>query len=199
MFFLPGTSPRLPVTATFMVPASLRSGVQGLLSLPSRRVHQQPLLLLALLVCFRRRVWQAHRVARKPFGLMDSVPATLRGLVLDFEWSRERLWALDLPVRAMVIEELRWLLALPWWSCEGVHFAISPDQVRADPGRYRVQFARTMAADLTLPLHVLVRQERVVTILDGVRRLLKADLAGMRLVQAKPVPPRCLDIIASSR
>jgi hypothetical protein len=95
MFFLPGTSPRLPVTATFMVPASLRSGVQGLLSLPSRRVHQQPLLLLALLLCFRRRVWQAHRVARKPF--------------------------------------------------------------------------------------------------------LKADLAGMRLVRAKPVPPRCPDIIASSR
>jgi len=138
-------------------------------------------------------------MARKPFDLMDSVPAALRGLILDFEWSRERLWTLDLPVRAMAIEQLRWLLALPWWSYEGVHFAISPDQVRADPGRYRVQYARTMAADLTLPLHVLVRQDRVVTMLDGVHRLLKADLAGMQLVQTKPVPPRCLDIIACSR
>jgi hypothetical protein len=134
-----------------------------------------------------------------PFGLMDSVPAALGGLILDFEWSRERLWALDLPVRAMAIEELRWLLALPWWSHEGVHFAISPDQVRADPVRYVAQYARTMAADLTLPLHVLVGQDRVVTVLDGVHRLLKADLAGMRLVQTKQVPPRCLDIIACSR
>ena len=138
-------------------------------------------------------------MARKPFDLMDSVPAALRGLILDFEWSRERLWTLDLPVRAMAIEELRWLLALPWWSDEGVHFAISPDQVRADPGRHPVQYARTMAADLTLPLHVLVRQGRVVTMLDGMHRLLKADLAGMQLVQTKPVPPRCLDIIACSR
>jgi len=158
-----------------------------------------PVLLLALLLCIRRCAWQAHRMARKPFDLMDSVPAALRGLILDFEWSRERLWKLDLPVRAMAIEQLRWLLALPWWSYEGVHFAISPDQVRADPGRYRVQYARTMAADLTLPLHVLVRQDRVVTMLDGVHRLLKADLAGMQLVQTKPVPPRCLDIIACSR
>ena len=138
-------------------------------------------------------------MARKPFDLMDSVPATLRGLILDFEWNRERLWALDLPVRAMAVAELRWLLALPWWPYKGVHFAISPDQVRADPGRYRVQYARTMAADLTLPLHVLVRQDRVVTMLDGVHRLLKADLVGMHLVQTKPVPPRCLDIITCRR
>jgi hypothetical protein len=157
-----------------------------------------PVLLLALLLRIRRRVWQAHRVARKPFGLMDSVPAALHALVLDFEWSRERLWALDLPVRATAIEELRWLLALPWWSHEGVHFAISPDQVRADPGRYAVQYARTMAVDLTLPLHLLVRHDRVVTMLDGVHRLLKADLAGMQLVDTNPVPPRCLDIIACS-
>ena len=138
-------------------------------------------------------------MARKPFDLMDSVPAALHGLILDFEWSRERLWALDLVVQAMTIEELRWLLALPWWSDGGVHFAISPNQVRADPGRHRVQFARTMAADLTLPLHVLVRQDRVVTMLDGVHRLQKADLVGMQLVQTKPVPPRCLGIIACSR
>lgn len=156
------------------------------------------MLLLALLLCVRRLAWQAHRVTRKPFDLMESVPAALHGLILDFEWSRERLWSLDLPVRAMPIEELRWLLALPWWSSEGVHFAISPYQVRADPGRYRVQYARTIAADLTLPLHVLVRHDRVVTMLDGVHRLLKADLAGLRLVETKPVPPRCLDLIACS-
>ena len=138
-------------------------------------------------------------MARKPFDLMDSVPAALHGLVLDFEWSRERLWALDLPVRAMAIEELRWLLALPWWSHEGVHFAISPNQVRADPDRYAAQYDRTMAADLTLPLHVLQRQDRVVTMLDGVHRLLKADLVGLQLVDTKPVPPHCLDIIACSR
>jgi hypothetical protein len=137
-------------------------------------------------------------MARKPFDLLDLVPAALHGLILDFEWSRERLWELDLPVQPMATEELRWLLALPWWSHEGVPFAISPRQVRANPGRYHVQYARTMAADLTLPLHILVRQNRIVTMLDGVHRLLKADLADRELVETKPVLPDCLDIIACS-
>jgi hypothetical protein len=104
-------------------------------------------------------------VARKPFDLLDLVPAALHGLILDFEWGQEQLWALDLPEQPMAIEELRWLLPLPWWSHEGVPFAISPSQVRADPGRYHAQYARTMTADLTLPLHVLVRHNRVVTML----------------------------------
>jgi hypothetical protein len=126
-------------------------------------------------------------MARKPFDLLDLVPAALHGLILDFEWSREQLWALDLPVQPMAIQELRWLLPLPWWSYEGVPFAISPSQVRANPGRYHVQYARTMTADLSLPLHVLVRHNRVVTMLDGVHRLLKADLPGRELVKTGSV------------
>jgi hypothetical protein len=35
--------------------------------------------------------------------------------------------------------------------------------------------------------------------LDEVHRPLQADLVGMRLVETKPVPPRCLDMIACSR
>lgn len=149
-----------------------------------------------LLLRVRRGAWNAHRVARKPFDLLDVVPPALHGLILDFEWSWERLWALDVPIRAMPVAKLRWLLLLPWWAYEGTHFAISPDQVRADPDRYHVQHARTMAADLTPPIHVLVRGNRVVTVLDGVHRLLKADLIGMQLIEAKLVSPSCLDAIA---
>lgn len=78
--------------------------------------------------------------------------------MLDFLWSRERLWALDLPVERVAVESLRWQLALPWWSLGGVPFAVSPDEVRADPLRYRVQHDRTMAADLSFPAHVLAHR-----------------------------------------
>ena len=36
------------------------------------------------------------RVGR-PFPLLAALPPSLRGVVLDFEWSHEALWALDLP------------------------------------------------------------------------------------------------------
>ncbi len=87
-------------------------------------------------------------------------------------------------------------LALPLWSFDAAPFAISPDQVRGDPDRYHLQYARTMAADLAFPLHALVRPEGVLALLDGVHRLLKADLLGQRTVDVKKVPMACLDAIA---
>ncbi len=135
-------------------------------------------------------------MARQPFPLLDVMPASLRSVMVDFLWSRERLWALELPVERVSVDELRWHLALPMWSFEGVPFAISPEQVGADPDRYHVQYARTMAADLAFPVHALVRPERRLTLLDGVHRLLKADLLGHRTIDVKKVPMACLDAIA---
>ena len=58
--------------------------------------------------------------ARTPFPLADVVPVCLRDVMLDVLWSHERLWALDLPVERVAVDELRWQLALPWWSLGGV-------------------------------------------------------------------------------
>jgi hypothetical protein len=35
---------------------------------------------------------------RQRFDLLDVLPTVLHGVVLDFNWSRELLWDLDLPV-----------------------------------------------------------------------------------------------------
>ncbi|MDR0344396.1 MAG: hypothetical protein LBI49_15050 [Nocardiopsaceae bacterium] len=135
---------------------------------------------------------------RQRFDLLDIVPAPLQGHILDFNWSHERLWALDLPARPMAVAQLRWLLSLPWWSYQRAHFVISPEQVRSDPSRYHEQYDRTMAADLSLPIHLLSHDNRVTTILDGVHRLLKADLTGRQVINTKQVTTACLDLIARS-
>jgi hypothetical protein len=114
----------------------------------------------------------------------------------DFRWSRERLWALDLPVGPVAVEDLRFHLDCPFWSFNDQPFAVSPAEVRADPSRYHLQYARTMAADLSFPLHALARQEGSLILLDGVRRLLKADLLGLATVAVKQLPIARLDEIA---
>lgn len=124
------------------------------------------------------------------------MPPSLRDVTLDFVWSHDRLWALELPVERVAVDELRWHLALPMWSLEGVPFAVSPEQVRANPSRFHVQHARTMAADLAFPLHALVRPGRPRTLLDGVHRLLKAELLGHATVAVTDVPMARLDDIA---
>jgi hypothetical protein len=127
---------------------------------------------------------------------MDAVPGALREVLPDLLWNRTLLWAFDLPVERVPVADLRWQLALPWWSLDGAPFAVSPDEVRADPRRYREQHERTMAADLSFPVHVLERPNGVLTVLDGVHRLLKADLLGRSTLEVKKLSPEQLDAIA---
>jgi hypothetical protein len=51
-----------------------------------------------------------------------------------------------------------------------------------------------MAADLGFPLDLLFRNDRWV-ILDGVHRLLKADLLGLSQVRVRRLPPAMLPLI----
>ena len=138
-----------------------------------------------------------RRSFRKPFVLLDAMPRFLRSVMLDFVWSHQRLWALEIPAARLPVDELRWHLALPMWSFEGVPFAVSPVQVRAEPSRYWAQYARTMAADLAFPLHALERPDGRVTVLDGMHRLLKADLLGHATVAVNAIPLDRLDEIAA--
>jgi hypothetical protein len=49
---------------------------------------------------------------------------------------------------------------------------------------------------LSFPLHALVRQGGSLILLDGVRRILKADLFGLATVAVKQLPMARLDDIA---
>lgn len=133
---------------------------------------------------------------RQPFDLLEILPAALYDIVLDFNWSRELLWALDLPVEGIPVADLRWLLSLPVWPFQGEHFKVSPAEVRRDPARHQTHYVQAMAADIACPLHVLVRASKVVTVLDGFHRLLKADLLGQQMIPVKKVGDELLDTIA---
>ncbi|GAA5032560.1 hypothetical protein [Actinopolymorpha pittospori] len=132
---------------------------------------------------------------RRPFPLAHLVPPLLRDVILDFHWDHEQLWKLDLTPTEIPVAELAWHLELPLWTHGGHPFVVSPAEVAADPDRFRAQYARTLAADLSHPLHLLDRRDRL-TILDGTHRLLKARLLGYETLRAVKVPMERLDDIA---
>lgn len=132
---------------------------------------------------------------RKPFALDHLRPPALHDDILNFEWDMRRLWALDLPSTTMDISELTWHLELPTWAWNGVPFAVTPNQVLADPERYPEQHARILASDLRFPLHVLDRPGRL-RIMDGLHRLAHARHRHHKEVSVKKVPLDRLDDIA---
>jgi hypothetical protein len=91
-------------------------------------------------------------------------------------------------------DSLRWHLDLPWLRHEGKPFQVTPAQVKADPARYQEQYRRTVAADLGCPLDLLFRNGRWV-VLDGIHRLLKADLLGLSTIQVRRLPTAMLPLI----
>jgi hypothetical protein len=132
-------------------------------------------------------------VAMGRFAL--AAPPELEGIVLDFDWDRARLHALVLPVEEIPVAALAWMLDLRWWKVADAHFAVTPNQVRANPTQYAQHWERTLAADLAFPIHVAETAPSRWTIVDGVHRLLKAEVAGERTIRVHRVDPAALEAI----
>jgi hypothetical protein len=133
-------------------------------------------------------------MTRRPFPL--PIPPQLTAYILDFHWDLNRLHALDLPVTQLRVADLAHHLDLPFWAHAERPFQLTPHQVAADPFTYRAQYNRTLAADLRHPLDVVHRPDDRITILDGVHRLLRAELEERPLVDVRVLPWSALDEIA---
>jgi hypothetical protein len=135
--------------------------------------------------------WEIATALRRarPHPLHDSIPAALRPWLLAAEWDQERLWAIDRPVTALPIGALRWCYALPWWRADGddrAWFRVAPRDVIERPDAYPEHVRRIATADGSRPLHVLHRHSRWMVV-DGLHRLVQADLRGEHKVRVVPL------------
>jgi hypothetical protein len=119
----------------------------------------------------------------KPFALWPVVPPSIQAIMPNVTWDRARLARLELPLCDIPVASLRWQLDLPWWRNGDRVFSVTPNQVRNAPERFVVQWRRTLDSDLDWPIHLLDRGRLV--LLDGVHRLLKADVLEMRTISAR--------------
>ncbi|GAB3943467.1 hypothetical protein GCM10029976_066130 [Kribbella albertanoniae] len=131
----------------------------------------------------------------KPFPL--PIPPVLRPYILDFLWDVDRLHALELPTAELTVASLAHHLDLPFWAYGGRPFQVTPHEVAADPNRYHEQYARTLAADLSHPIDAVRREDGRITILDGIHRLLHAELTDQPVITARLLDWAHLDDIAS--
>ena len=124
------------------------------------------------------------------------MPLAVQRSLLPWEWNRERLWALELPVSSVTLDSLVHVLDVPLWRGEdGIPFTTRPNDVLARPAEHPSQLRRVMSADLGFPVHLTRLSGRRV-VLDGVHRVAKAALLGWREVAAHEVPPTAYPLFA---
>ena len=115
------------------------------------------------------------------------IPQIIKDVGFDFNWSEEKVWALDIPTEKMPIEQLTWHFDVPfWWKPEGF-YDLTPNEVMKYPTKYQRESDRIKKADLTYPLDIMWWKERWL-LLDGLHRLVKAYLNNMKEVDVRKIP-----------
>lgn len=133
--------------------------------------------------------WQAACAPYADHDWLAAIPPLLAGWLLPVDWNREALWAVPRAPVQLEIAELRWLYDLPLWrGTDGRWFQVTPHDYLAKPDEYPEHDARVRTVDLTYPLHAIRRRDRLF-LLDGVHRLVRADLDRREHVQAVVVSP----------
>lgn len=115
------------------------------------------------------------------------LPKIIEEVGFDFNWSEEKVWALDVPVEEIDIKDLEWHFDVPFWFTPGGYYDLKPNDVLANHEKYKDEYERTMRADLSHPLDIMWWKNRWL-LLDGLHRLVKAKQLGWTKVKVRKIP-----------
>jgi hypothetical protein len=115
------------------------------------------------------------------------MPDIIKQVGFRFRWSTQKVWALDVSMQAMPISELSWHFDIPFWDKPNGWYDLSPNDVLAEPTRYRGEYQRILDADLKYPIDIMENKGRWL-ILDGLHRLVKAHVLNMEWIQVRIIP-----------
>jgi hypothetical protein len=115
------------------------------------------------------------------------IPKIIKEVGFDFEWDEEKVWKLNVPVTEVDIEMLAWHFDVPFHWHGGRIYNLTSREIIENPDNYREEYQRTMNADLHYPIDVMENKGRWL-ILDGLHRLMKAYILGMKKVRVRMIP-----------
>lgn len=115
------------------------------------------------------------------------IPESVLEYGFDFDWNEDDVWKLNYPTQEIALEILEWHFNIPFWNWDNEWYVLKPIDVINNPQKYKLQYDRVMASDISYPIDVMVNKERLV-ILDGLHRLVKCKLLGMNKVKVRIIP-----------
>ena len=113
------------------------------------------------------------------------IPQIIKDVGFDFDWSEEKVWALNIPVELINIDELTWHFNIPFLWEKGV-YNLKPREVIDNPEVHKGEYDRTMNADLQYPIDIMENKGRWL-ILDGLHRLMKSFILKNNQVQVRKI------------
>ena len=116
-----------------------------------------------------------------------AVPKIIKKVGFDFHWNEEKVWALKIPVENINISKLEWHFEIPFLNTSKGFYDLTPNQVLNNPGKHKKEYKRTIKANLKHPIDIMPNKGKWL-ILDGLHRLMKAKLLGIKNVKVRKIP-----------
>lgn len=121
------------------------------------------------------------------------------GFDLPFWRDNKKLWALEVPVEDIDINELLWILDMPFWEDEEGNIVITPSDVVSNLDQYPIHRDKIQAADTAYPLDIMKNKKGKWLTLDGLHRLVKLVMEGhTRIVRVRKISPEIIHLTAKS-
>ncbi|MFH1252964.1 MAG: ParB N-terminal domain-containing protein [Candidatus Uhrbacteria bacterium] len=114
------------------------------------------------------------------------IPKIIKEVGFDFHWEESKIWALDFPIKEILLSDLAWHFEIPFWNFLEGSYNLSPNQVINGPKKFKTEYDRTMKADLLYPIDIMKNKGRWL-ILDGLHRLVKAKILGYDKVKVRKI------------
>lgn len=111
---------------------------------------------------------------------------------LPFWRDNKKLWALDVPVEKMKIDEFLWMLDVPFWEDKQGNIVITPQEVINNPDKYPKHRDQIKKCDVAFPIDIMKNKKGKWSTLDGLHRVVKLIMEGKTMVQVRKIPPEII-------
>ena len=119
--------------------------------------------------------------------MKGELPDIIKEVGFDFDWENGKVWQLNIPVTEIDIDELTWHFDIPFHWHKGGVYNLKSREIIENPKKYQEEYERTVKADMKYPIDIMENKGRWL-ILDGLHRLMKAYIQGMRKVNVRIIP-----------
>lgn len=126
--------------------------------------------------------------------MKKDLPEIIKQVGFDFWWDINKVWQLDIPVEEINIRELIWHFEIPFWATKHGYYNLKPIDVINNPDKYPEHYQRIMNSNLEYPLDIMFNKGHWL-FLDGLHRLAKAKLLGVKNVRVRKIDREHIDKI----
>lgn len=115
---------------------------------------------------------------------------------LPFWRDNNKLWALDVPVEEMPVNDFVWMFDVPFWEDPDGNIVISPREVMENMDAFPFHRDKIMNADTSFAIDIMQNKHSKWVTLDGLHRLVKLVMQGIQIVRVRKIPPELVHLTA---